>query len=35
MVVFWYHASLHLSDEQNAGIIDVETRVTNLYQRHS
>lgn len=32
MVVFWYHASLHLSDEQNAGIIGVETRVTNLYK---
>jgi AcrR family transcriptional regulator len=32
MVVFWYHASLHLSYEQNAGIIDVETRVTNLYK---
>ncbi len=32
MVVFWYHASLHLSDEQNAGIIDVETRVINLFK---
>lgn len=32
MVVFWYHASLHLGNEQNAGIIEVETRVTNLYK---
>ena len=32
MVVFWYHASLHLSDEQNAGIIDVETRVIDLFK---
>jgi len=32
MVVFWYHASLQLSDEQNAGIIDVETRLINLFK---
>jgi len=32
MVVFWYHASLHLSDEQNAGIVDVETRIINLFK---
>ncbi len=32
MVVFWYHASLQLTDEQNAGIIDVETRIINLFK---
>jgi AcrR family transcriptional regulator len=32
MVVFWYHASLQLTDEQNAGIIDVETRIIKLFK---
>ena len=32
MTVFWYHASVHLSDEQKAGIIDLVTRVINLFK---